>query len=188
MYSLAYSNLIPCEVWDTSIINHLLEYGTEFYKYALSRCFNKNIRYLDVGEVIGEIQIFNNLFAAQYGINDILDSVFLGKISDIQIDLVDFVNSNCRTAILIAAGFTYGIIKNQNKLYFIDSHSKDDNGVQVDYGYGGVRIYNNGESLANYIISIHENKNTDYEFTYISITEINDTEEGSSKNFYYYIS
>lgn len=100
--------------------------------------------------------------------------------------MVDFVNSNCRTAILIAAGFSYGIIKNQNKLYFIDSHSKDINGVQVDYGYAGIRIYESGDSLGNYIISIHENINTDYELTYISITDINDTEEGNFNHFYYY--
>ena len=174
MYALAFSKLIPCGAWDSQILNQLIYNGTEFYKYAINRGRNKTLRYLDVSEVIGEIQVMDQLFISQYGVNDISDSMFQSFIALINEYLHDFVNSNCNTAMLIAADYSYGIIKQDNLLYFVDSHSKDVKGMPVENGYGGVRIYPNVNSLANYILSIHEGREVEFELTYISIVDIED--------------
>lgn len=172
MYALAFSKLIPCASWDTQVLNQILSNGTEFYKYAINRGRNKTLRYLDVSEVIGEIQVMDQLFIAQYGVNDISDSMFQSFISLINEYLQDFVNSNCN--MFIAADYSYGLIKQDNLLYFVDSHSKDDMGMPAENGYGGIRIYQNVNSLANYILSIHAGREVEFELTYISIIDVED--------------
>ena len=174
MFALAFSKLIPCDMWDTGVLNHILQSGTEFYRYILNKSHNRTLRYLDVSEAMGEIQVSEKLFIARYGVNDISDSMFFSFISLINEYLLDFVNSNCNTAMLIAATYSYGIIKHDNLLYFVDSHSKDARGIPVENGYGGVRIYENVDSLANYILSIHAGREVEFELTYLSIVDIED--------------
>ncbi len=67
MFALAFAKLIPCDMWDTGVMNHILQSGTEFYRYILNRGHNRTLRYLDVSEALGEIQVSEKLFIAQYG-------------------------------------------------------------------------------------------------------------------------
>ena len=174
MFALAFSKLIPCDMWDTGVLNHILQSGTEFYRYILNKSHNRTLRYLDVSEAKGEIQVSEKLFIARYGVNDISDSMFFSFISLINENLNDFYYSNCNTAMLIAADYSYGIIKHDNLLYFVDSHSKDVRGMPDANGCGGVRIYPDVNSLANYILSIHANREVEFELTYISIIDVED--------------
>ena len=174
MFSLAFSKLIPCDSWDTAILNHIMQSGTHFYRYILDRSRNRSLRYLDVSEAMGEIQVSEKMFIAQYNNNNIDESMIHSFISLIYENLNDFVDSNCNTAMLISADYSYGIIKQDNLLYFVDSHSKDIRGMPVENGYGAVRIYQNVNSLANYILSIHAGREVEFELTYISIIDIED--------------
>jgi hypothetical protein len=180
MYSLAMSKLIPCSLWDTEVMNQVISNGTEYYIQCFNKTGSNNLRYLSVREVLGDIQVSDRLFRSQYGMIDEYDSTKNNIIQNIRQDLQDFFNSDCNTATLLAADYSYGIIKCENLIYFVDSHSKDINGYPDKNGFGGVRIYNDIDSLAKYLRDLHLRMGrfnlVQYEITYIDIEDMGDIE------------
>lgn len=176
MYSLALSRLLPCEVWNTEILNYIISEGTQYYIQCINKSGESRPRYLGTLNVLGEIHVRGTLFVSQYGMGNEARSTNLNRIRNISLGLKEFYESECDLAVLISAYYSYGIIKSDNMLYFVDSHSKDRSGQSVRNGYGGVRIYMDVNSLAEYIISISANHQAHYELTFISIIEPVDIE------------
>lgn len=176
MYSLALSRILPCEVWNTEIMNHIISEGTQYYIHCINKTGESRPRYLGALGVFGEINVRGTLFVSHYAMGNEQRSTNLGRIRNILRGLTEFYESDFELAVLISAYFSYGIIKSENKLYFVDSHSKNINGDSVPNGFGGVRIYLTVNTLAEYIISISNSLNVQYELTFVSILEPVDIE------------
>lgn len=177
IYAMAYSKLVPCIDWTSNTMNRILNYGNDFYNYCLSRA-NLKTHHLSCEECLGLVEINRDVFNVQLYPqfqNSESSAAIYDKLNfeNLRLQLRIFYNSKCSYVVLTANGYTYGIIKQFDMIYFYDSHAKDLHGNTILDGKASLRLFKDLDSLVNYITFIYNfNENEYFQLTYLNITKL----------------
>ncbi len=157
----------------TEDFDFVLLAGSSFYK----KCFEKTNRtrlHLEAEETLNiEIEIKGkNYFLSYFDQENINNCYRQNNIyqSHFKRDLDEFISSECDSMILTLKDFSFGIIKDNDSLYFVDSHCKDETGVESESGKAVVLQFkqpNSVVNLANHLFNnLFPNRGIDFSFTY----------------------
>jgi hypothetical protein len=191
-YSIAATFFIPISEWTIDNINDVILAGDNYYSLCqakLSHNLHPFNRYLEVHEVLGDININDRHISIQYWSNDIVNDTRQGLINtiDLKNKFNEFLAIEPRHAFFICEHYTMAIIKRRNNLYFFDSHSKTPTGrrTDIDKGRSSIMLFkhpNAAAELASYINKLFS-KNQLYTMTYVTIFNIQEIQNNNSVNY-----
>ena len=157
--------------WTTQDLDSILFSGSEFYGDILERNHIPRPRYLGVDDILGFHSIYgieffvekfvmfhNNIPLFDSGNLDLyVDFVYTGNISydDLLAQIQLFFNSTCLFALFVCNDYTYGFLKQQNRIFLFDSHAKTHNGLPSDDGKSSLRTFSSLNELTNYMLRIN---------------------------------
>lgn len=172
VFSLVYAFQNNCVQWTPNDIDNILTEGNSYYIFCLKQLII-HPRYLSVNECLGVIILDKIEFKIEeylpYTINQM-------NFANLFQQLNDFDKSDGNFSVFVSNLYSYGIIKQNEKLFLFDSHSKDLHGNTSQMGFSSLRSFSNITLLANYFLCHFPNVNEYFEMSFIKITQINSIE------------
>ena len=180
IFSFATAFMVNCNEWTNNEMDQLLYYGSLYFEQCCAR-INVENRYLEIGEVIGMVQIGNRTLNITTVI--ILDEELTpsNAPNSLQGQMTyaflirhfnEFYLSNHLFSAITTNGYTYGIIKQNGLLYFFDSHARNYNGMEESNGKASIRSFNEVNLLVYHLMRLHPNQQRYYEIFFISVFEV----------------
>lgn len=172
VFSLVYAFQNKCDKWSSNDIDNILTDGNSYYIFCLKQAKTQP-RYLSVNECLGIIVLDSIEFKIEeyrpYTVNQM-------TLANLFQQLSDFDTSDGNFSVFVSNLYSFGIIKQNEKLFLFDSHSKDIHGNTSQMGFSSLRCFSDITMLANYFQYHFPNVNEYFEMSFIKITQINTIE------------
>lgn len=127
--SFIYATLKKCRNWKKIDLNTILTNGDNYFKFCYENGPPTNDGFLEIDRVLGNYYLFDKNYQIKYYEHEdgYLRQSLMTQENLIH-ELCDFAASNAKFAAYTANGYTFGILKEKQIIFFFDSHAKDLNG------------------------------------------------------------
>ena len=157
MIAIIQSYLINCKLWSTSIIDLILIKGDIYYQKCYTNLIGNKNNHLSIEEVVGRITINDTIFDTSWIYNPRLCTSKL----NIHERILQFLNSNNTHALIITGILSFGLINENDCLYFFDSHARSPQGKSSSIGKACIIKFAGDNKINNIVDHIMKFVNKD---------------------------
>lgn len=131
--------------WSTETMNQVLINGDIYFKECQQR-LKLNLhpfrKYLEVEEVLGQIEINGQQLFIQYFNNDLISATRNAELNNVNLlnHINEFLNLHCDHILIVINDYTYAVFKQNNDLLLFDSHSKTPTGRRTESANGKASV------------------------------------------------
>ncbi|XP_066568813.1 putative ankyrin repeat domain-containing protein 20A4 isoform X1 [Amia ocellicauda] len=175
--SVIYSEVKSPEKWDSADLDAILQRGNKLYSKLQSTAAVKNT-YTLVTELPGQLKVFGTSCTTSMGesVAGLLGGPSDSALSGIVLSLGDALQTTLtefRACLVTFAGSTFAVIRGSRAFHVFDSHSRNENGMQIPDGTCVLITKNSIQEVTQHCVklaeSLNANKLSQFEITGLNV-------------------